>query len=102
MTRRKKLGGKKPKRRRPSDLRCKLSGQSIETESNPISALPLWSHEQDLHAIVPGTPDADTFERMTEIYQQKIRQSPLWDQMVREFGLEKAEQLLKQCRAEPG
>ena len=55
-----------------------------------------------MHAIVPGTPDADTFERMTEIYQQKIRQSPMWDQMVREFGLQKAEQLLKQCRAEPG
>jgi hypothetical protein len=58
--------------------------------------------EQGMHAVVPGTPDRDTFERMTEIYQQKIRESPMWDQMVNQFGLEKAEQLLKQCRAEPG
>jgi hypothetical protein len=62
----------------------------------------MWLDEQGMHAVVPGTPDPDTFERMTEIYQQKIRQSPMWDQMVSEFGLEKAEQLLKQCRAEPG
>ncbi len=55
-----------------------------------------------MHAILPGTPDADTFERMTELYQQNIRNSPMWDEMVREFGIEKAERLLKQCRAQPG
>ena len=55
-----------------------------------------------MHAIVPGTPDPDTFERMTELYQQQIRNSPMWDEMVRQFGPEKAEVLLRQCRAEPG
>jgi hypothetical protein len=52
--------------------------------------------------LLPGSPAADTYERLTELYQQNIRNSPMWDEMVREFGPEKAEQLLKQCRAEPG
>ena len=102
MTRRKKPGGKKAKRKRPAELRRKPPIQLPDLNEVADSALPLWLDEQGMHAVVPGTPDPDTFERMTEIYQQKIRQSPMWDQMVRQFGLEKAEQLLRQCRAEPG
>lgn len=64
--------------------------------------MPIWLDQQGMHAIVPGTPDPDTFERMTELYQQQIRNSPMWDEMVRQFGPEKAEVLLRQCRAEPG
>jgi hypothetical protein len=64
--------------------------------------LPMWMDEQGLHAMVPGSPAPDTFERLTELYQQKIRNSPLWDEMVSEFGLAKAEQLLKEFRAQPG
>jgi hypothetical protein len=37
---------------------------------------------------------------MTEEYQNKIRNSPIWNQMVKKYGKEKAEELLKQCRAE--
>jgi hypothetical protein len=102
MTRRKKPGGKKPKRKRPSELRGKPPNESFDADSMMDPTLPMWLDEQGMHAMLPGSPDAETFARMTEIYQQKIRQSPLWDQMVREFGPEKAEQLLKQCRAEPG
>ena len=64
--------------------------------------LAMWTDEQGLHALVPGRPAPDTFQRLTELYQQKIRNSPLWDQMVSEFGLEKAEQLLQEFRAQPG
>ncbi|TWU36648.1 hypothetical protein Q31b_49290 [Novipirellula aureliae] len=100
MTRRKKPGGNKRKRRRPpsSNPKPPVGSQTAALDSG----VPLWLDEQGMHAVVPGTPDSDVFERMTEIYQQKIRESPMWDQMVDEFGLEKAEQLLKQCRAEPG
>ena len=100
MTRRKKPGGRKPKRRRPPSISRKPPQKSSDVDGD--AELPLWLDEQGMHAIVPGTPDADTFERMTEIYQQKIRESPMWDEMVRQFGPEKAEQLLRQCRAEPG
>jgi hypothetical protein len=64
--------------------------------------LPMWIDEQGMHAMLPGIPDPETFERLTELYQQNIRNSPLWDEMVSEFGLEKAEQLLKEFRAQPG
>jgi len=33
-------------------------------------------------------------------YQQRIRESPLWDEMVREFGEEEAERILKEFRVE--
>ena len=102
MTRRKKPGGKKPKRKRPTELRRNPPKQSSDADSTADPSLPMWLDEQGMHAIVPGSPDADTFQRMTEIYQQNIRNSPMWDEMVREFGPEKAEQLLRQCRAEPG
>lgn len=111
MTRRKKPNGMKRKRRRRGVLEARRSPSSEEALSKEatddrltetVDALPMWMDEQGMHAIVPGSPDADTFERMTELYQQNIRNSPMWDEMVRQFGLEKAEQLLKQCRAQPG
>jgi hypothetical protein len=37
---------------------------------------------------------------MTRRYQQEIRNSPLWDEMVREFGEKEAERLLKKFRVE--
>jgi hypothetical protein len=115
MTRRKKPNGVKPKRRRRREVKGKLAPPSKQGSKQAFSLqtvdeglaetgepLPTWRDEQGMHAILPGTPDADTFERMTELYQQNIRNSPMWDEMVREFGIEKAERLLKQCRAQPG
>jgi len=39
-------------------------------------------------------------DEMTGSYQQKIRESPLWDEMVREVGEEEAERILKEFRVE--
>ena len=39
-------------------------------------------------------------DRMTKNFQNEIRKSEIWDQMVAEFGEEKAEQILKGCKAE--
>lgn len=108
MTRRKKPNGVKPKRKRRPAVKGKLTQASKQVEAaaegltETPEPLPMWMDEQGMHAIVPGSPDADTFERMTELYQQNIRNSPMWDEMVRQFGIEKAERLLKQCRAQPG
>jgi hypothetical protein len=115
MTRRKKPNGVKPKRRRRPAVQGKLSHASKQeqvfslqaTDDEDLSVemgepVPMWMDEQGVHALLPGSPEADTYERLTEQYQQNIRNSPMWDEMVREFGLQKAEQLLKQCRAKPG
>jgi hypothetical protein len=37
-------------------------------------------------------------EQATAIFQQEVRQSPLWAKMVAAFGEEEAEKLLEQCR----
>jgi len=62
---------------------------------------PAWIDDQGLHAVLPGTPaDQETLDRMTQRYQEQIRNSPLWDEIVQQFGPEKAEQLLREFRAE--
>jgi hypothetical protein len=119
MTRRKKPNEAKRKRRRRPVIKGELERESrraakTETQSDDLllntddelddldAAVPMWMDQQGLHALLPGSPEANTYERLTEQYQQSIRNSPMWDEMVREFGLQKAEQLLKQCRAKPG
>jgi len=39
-------------------------------------------------------------DRMTKNFQKEIRNSEIWAQMVAEFGEEKAEEILKGCKAE--
>ena len=39
-------------------------------------------------------------ELMTKNFQRQLRNSELWDQMVAEFGEERAEEILKECKAE--
>jgi len=39
-------------------------------------------------------------ELMTKNFQKELRNSEIWDQMVAEFGEEKAERLLQDCKAE--
>jgi hypothetical protein len=67
----------------------------------PVVPVPTWAAEDGVHALVPGTrPSAAELEEMTRRYQERIRHSPLWRQMVKEYGKEKAEELLRQFRAE--
>jgi hypothetical protein len=37
---------------------------------------------------------------MTSVFQEKLRHSPLWDELVKQYGAEKAEEILQGCRAE--
>ena len=51
--------------------------------------------------LVPGNaPLPETLDDMTARYQQTIRESPLWDEMVKEFGEEEAERILRKFRVE--
>jgi hypothetical protein len=45
-------------------------------------------------------PEKFISKRMTINFQKELRNSEIWDQMVAEFGEEKAEQLLRECKAE--
>ena len=109
MTRRKRPHSEKRKRRRappvkgkPASPTNRSKGREMASHADLAGELPVWMDEHGMHAMIPGIPDPETFEQLTQLYQQKIRNSPLWDEMVSEFGLEKAEQLLKEFRAQPG
>jgi uncharacterized protein YaaW (UPF0174 family) len=39
-------------------------------------------------------------DKLTENFQKELRNSEIWDQMVAEFGEEKAEQILRECKAD--
>lgn len=62
----------------------------------------IWQDEKgQVHSLLPGPPPTpEKLEEMSKVYQEQIRKSPLWEIMVKEFGAEKAEELLKECRAE--
>ena len=61
-----------------------------------------WVDKDAVHFVAPGTPPSpEQLKKMTEEYQRQIRNSPIWDEMIRKFGKEKAEELLKQYRVKP-
>lgn len=39
-------------------------------------------------------------DRLTANFQRELRHSELWDQMVAEFGAERAEELVRECQAQ--
>ena len=60
-----------------------------------------WQDKRELQAVLPAmAPKEEFIDKLSQNFQKEIRNSPLWQQMVEQFGLEMAEQLLKQCRAE--
>lgn len=63
--------------------------------------LPVWQDSEGLHSIMPGEPPSEEkLAEMTAAYQKNIRNSPLFKEMVKQFGKEKAEKLLKECKVE--
>jgi len=81
--------GKKSRRKK---RRRKLSRQGF-----PVP----WMDDDGLHMFLPGeAPSGALLEQLTEQYQQNIRNSALWDEIVRRFGPEEAERILKEFRIE--
>jgi len=74
----------------------------IPKTTHPFPNSVMWQDEQgQVHSLLPGLPPTpEKLEEMTKVYQENIRKSPLWDMMVKQFGQEKAEELLKECRVE--
>lgn len=67
----------------------------------PLDQSISWTDNDGIHFAAPGSPPSpERLEKMTKEYQKQIRNSPLWDEMVQKYGKEKAEQLLKEFKAE--
>lgn len=73
--------------------KCCLDAKEDRT---PVNSL---SKEGMTFAIPSVKPSPKEIERLTITYQEKIRNSTIWDQMVKEFGEEKAEEMLKEFKA---
>jgi hypothetical protein len=70
-------------------------------QKNPSELPVTWADEEGMYIISKGEkPTASEIEKMLKEYQNQVRSSPLWDEMVNEFGKEKAEELLKEFKAE--
>ena len=62
-----------------------------------------WMGDDGMHMMAPGmAPTPEVLQKMTEEYQKQIRNSPVWDAMVKEFGAVKAEEMLKEFQVKPG
>jgi hypothetical protein len=75
----------------------KAWGKYLKRAVRPTS----WLDDDGLHVLVPSAPPSpEMLAKATRIYQENIRNSPIWDKIVGEFGKEEAERLLKQFRVE--
>jgi len=84
------MGKKKGKNRKKKERRAK------ENIDPPVY---FWQDKRGFHSLIPGKrPSPEQVEEMTRRYQEDIRNSPLWDKMLKKFGREKSEELLKECK----
>lgn len=71
-------------------------------ESRTQNLPPVWEDKAGMHTLfpdLPGVKPEEMAEKLTFAYQKKIKTSPVWKQMIAEFGEEEAEKLLTQCKA---
>jgi len=75
----------------------------IHSPSQASAASYHWMAPDGVHVVTPSGPLTQAeLDHMTQTYQQQIRKSPMWKQMVQEFGKAKAEELLKEFQVKPG
>lgn len=59
----------------------------------------MWAGEHGIHSIVEGKkPTPEKIEEMEKVYRDNIRNSPMWDMMLKEYGQTRAEELLLECK----
>ncbi|MBU3916337.1 hypothetical protein KKA14_12455 [bacterium] len=58
-----------------------------------------FTDEEGFHIFGEGEkPDENQIKEMEQKYQSQVRNSPIWEGMVEEYGLEKAEEMLKEFK----
>ena len=78
--------------------KCCLSAQ---VDLNKAELPNAWMESDGIHVMEEGLPPTpDSIGATTKVYQESIRNSSLWDEMVKKFGEDEAERLLTQFRVE--
>ena len=87
------MGKKRKKRQLPKRAGPKKSSSTLPAFQ--------WMGKDGLHTIQPGlAPSPEQIEAVTKEYQKQIRNSPLWEMMVEQYGEEQAQEMLKEFRYE--
>jgi hypothetical protein len=77
--------------------------QANRNKTNTTIPDATWVDDDGIHYVGSGqAPTLEEYQRMTEEYQQRIRKSPLWKQMVQQYGKKQAEVMLKDFQVKPG
>jgi len=85
-----------------SGKKLKKCGETLP--ASPASAASYsWMAPDGVHVVAPGGPlTPAAWDHLTQTYQNQVRQSPMWKQMVQEFGKAKAAERLKEFQVKPG
>ena len=60
-----------------------------------VDGTAMWIEDDGIHSLVKGgKPTPEKIEEMEKAYRENIRNSPIWDIMVKEYGKARAEELL--------
>ena len=60
-----------------------------------------WINDEGMHVIGKGAPPTpEEQEIMSKEYQKKIKESPMWEMMIKEYGEEKANEMLKEFQVQ--
>jgi hypothetical protein len=88
---------RKMSRRRRKEQKKKMNFNEYNLPSDSMH----WQEDDGLHYLMPGLPpDPEMIAEMTKSYQDNIRNSELFEMLVKNFGREKAEELLKEFKFE--
>ena len=77
----------------------KKKTRNRKRRGGPPSGFPSleWMDQAGMHVVAPGTtPTPEQLREMTEEYRKQVRNSPIWDMMVGQFGEKRAEEMLKE------
>lgn len=80
-----------------SGKKYKVCCISLRASEMPVT----WSDGENTRIILKGEkPTQDELDKLTREYQKQIKASPFWDDMVKQYGEEKAEEILSTFKAE--
>ncbi|MGB7568264.1 MAG: hypothetical protein WBM07_10410 [Chitinivibrionales bacterium] len=76
-----------------------MSKKSKKAKANSLSSP--WVSEDGIHMMMPSKDmSKEQIEALTLKYQENIRKSEIWSQIVKQYGKDEAENLLKEFRVE--
>jgi hypothetical protein len=87
---------------RPSkrERRTRRGRRGRSAACGPAPTPQAWRADDGCHQLLPGILSPERLDEISRNFQEQLRRSPLWKELVHRYGSERAEQILQQCRAQ--